>query len=100
VKAKALEANSADQKTTKSARAAVEDVAEDDGEEVPVLLNPEYPNLQSILDKSDAIIHVLDARDPLAFRSSHLEKLLEKKKILLVLNKIGTPHDKSCFTKR
>jgi nuclear GTP-binding protein len=67
--------------------------AEDEGEDVPVLINRDLPNLKAVLDDSDAIIQVLDARDPLAFRSSHLEDLAGAKpgrRTLLVLNKIGT----------
>lgn len=65
-----------------------------DEDEAPTLLNPDYPNLQAILAKADVVIHVIDARDPLAFRSSHLEELVKAQpgqKIMLVLNKIGGP---------
>ncbi|KAG6833597.1 hypothetical protein H0H87_004224 [Tephrocybe sp. NHM501043] len=64
-----------------------------DDDEVPMLINRELPNLQAVLDESDVIIEVLDARDPLSFRSSHLEQLIATKpgqRILLVLNKIDT----------
>jgi nuclear GTP-binding protein len=70
-----------------------------DDDEVPTLLNPDYPTFQAILDKSDVVIHVLDARDPLPFRSSHLEELVGTKshqKLLLILNKIGL-HDYCVF---
>ena len=58
----------------------------------PPLLNPDLPHLAAVLDKADVVIEVLDARDPLAHRSSALEarvKSKEGQKLLLVLNKIG-----------
>ena len=60
-------------------------------EEVPVLINRDLPTLQSVLEKADVVLEVVDARDPLAFRSEHVEQLAKdaKKKVLLVLNKIG-----------
>lgn len=65
--------------------------SEEEEEDAPVLLNPELPNLLSVLGKADVILQVLDARDPLAFRSRHVEDIAAKegKKILFVLNKIG-----------
>ncbi|KAK7061366.1 guanine nucleotide-binding protein-like 3 [Favolaschia claudopus] len=67
----------------------VVDEAEDE-EEVPVLINRDLPNLQTVLNEADVIIEVLDARDPLPFRSMHLEELASTsdKRVLLVLNKI------------
>jgi nuclear GTP-binding protein len=60
-------------------------------EEAPVLFNHDLPNLLSVLEKADVILEVLDARDPLAFRSKHIEDIAAEKgkKILFVLNKIG-----------
>lgn len=60
-------------------------------EEVPVLINRDLPTLQSVLEKADVVLEVIDARDPLAFRSEHVEQLVKDagKKVLLVLNKIG-----------
>lgn len=65
--------------------------AEADEEEVPVLINPDLPNLQVVLDVADVVIEVLDARDPSSSRSAHLEEVAKGlgKKVLLVLNKIG-----------
>ncbi|KAG6861482.1 hypothetical protein C0995_015909 [Termitomyces sp. Mi166 len=63
-----------------------------DEEEVPVLTNRDLPNLQAVLDDADVVIEVLDARDPLPCRSSHLEGLVAAKpgqQLLLVLNKIA-----------
>jgi hypothetical protein len=70
------------------AAAAVETEEED---EAPMLLNPDLPNLLSVLDKADVILEVLDVRDPLAFRCKHIEEIAagKGKKMLFVLNKIG-----------
>jgi nuclear GTP-binding protein len=73
-------------------RAIVEDVDVELEEDIPILINHDLPNLRSVLDQADVILQVLDARDPLAFRSSHLEELAAAKpgrRTLLVLNKIG-----------
>jgi nuclear GTP-binding protein len=70
----------------------VEDVEMELQEGIPILINRDLPNLQSVLDQADVILQVLDARDPLAFRSSHLEELTAAKlgrRMLFVLNKIG-----------
>lgn len=72
---------------------------EDEVEDAPALVNPNLPNLQSVLDKADVVIELLDARDPMSYRSSQLEGLVagkENKKLLFVLNKIGAPHP-LCF---
>ena len=71
--------------------------APSDDEDAPILLNPEYPHLRAIFEKSDVILHVLDARDPQSFRSSQIENLVSKKseqRLVFVLNKAGT-----CLTK-
>jgi nuclear GTP-binding protein len=47
--------------------------------------------LNSIITKSDVIIQVIDARDPLNYRSKELEKNVEKmkeKKLIIILNKV------------
>ena len=72
-------------------KGAIQPVASDD-EDVPILLNPEYPHFQALFEKSDVILHVLDSRDPLSFRSSQIETLVSKKpgqRLVLVLNKAG-----------
>ena len=60
-------------------------------EEVPILINRDLPTLQSVLEKADVVLEVVDARDPMVFRSEHVEQLAKDagKKVLLVLNKIG-----------
>ncbi|KAJ6510235.1 GTP-binding protein [Mycena vitilis] len=66
---------------------------EPEEEVVPVLINPELPNLQAVLNEADVVVQVLDARDPLPFRSAHLEELAGARpgqRVLLVLNKIDT----------
>lgn len=48
-------------------------------------------DLNSLISKSDVIIEVIDARDPLNYRSKELEKNVEKmkeKKIIILLNKV------------
>ena len=55
-------------------------------------MNPELPHLAAVLDKADVVIEILDARDPLSYRSKALEtqvSLKEGQRLLLVLNKIG-----------
>ncbi|KAG6867929.1 hypothetical protein C0993_009411 [Termitomyces sp. T159_Od127] len=64
-----------------------------DDNEVPVLIKRGPTNLQAVLDDADVVIEVLDARDPLPCRSSHLERLVTanaNQRLLLVLNKIDT----------
>ncbi|KAN0124508.1 hypothetical protein V8E52_002157 [Russula decolorans] len=59
----------------------------------PLVLNPDLPHLAAVLDKADVVIDVLDARDPLSYRSHALEARVASKegqKLLLVLNKIDT----------
>ena len=63
---------------------------EEEEDEVPVLLNRDLPDLEKTIDAADAVVYVLDARDPLPFRSADLEEVLKskKKKVMFVLNKI------------
>jgi nuclear GTP-binding protein len=69
----------------------VEEAEEESEEEVPVLINRDLPTLQSVLEKADVVLEVVDARDPMLFRNEHVEQLAKDagKKVLLVLNKIG-----------
>lgn len=74
-----------------SKKGAIQPASSDD-EDAPILLNPEYPHFRAIFEKSDVILHVLDARDPLSFRSSQIESLVSKKpeqRFAFILNKAG-----------
>lgn len=57
-------------------------------------MNSDFPNLKAVMDLADVVLEVLDARDPLTYRSSHLEEYVLQRgsgvKLAFVLNKIGT----------
>ncbi|KXN83537.1 hypothetical protein AN958_01246 [Leucoagaricus sp. SymC.cos] len=74
--------------TTKEKKQAEKSDNIDVEEDIPILVNRDLPTLKTVLDVSDVLLEVLDARDPLPFRSSFLEKAMEGKKVILVLNKI------------
>lgn len=67
------------------------DVEEEDKSDVPLLLDSKLPSLKEVLEESDVIIQVLDARDPLPFRSQWVEERAKagEKRLAVVLNKIG-----------
>jgi len=52
-----------------------------------------YREFKKVVDASDIIIEVLDARDPLGCRCSQVEQAVltsgKNKKLILLLNKIG-----------
>lgn len=58
-------------------------------DEVPLLIDTTVPNLRAALDTADVVVHILDARDPLSFRSAFVERESKSKKQVFVLNKIG-----------
>jgi hypothetical protein len=60
-------------------------------DEVPLLIDTTVPNLKAALDTAGVVVHVLDARDPLSFRSAFVERESKGKKQAFVLNKIGEP---------
>ncbi|TEB29419.1 hypothetical protein FA13DRAFT_1734606 [Coprinellus micaceus] len=67
-------------------------VAEEDEEEdeEPALVCSDLPNFKSVLEASDVLLHVVDARDPLEYRSVDLESVAKERgmKVVFVLNKI------------
>ncbi|KAJ3760503.1 GTP-binding protein, partial [Lentinula raphanica] len=84
---------SAKQLTVKTTSRPVHEVedSESEDEDAPVLINRDLPHLQAVLNQADVVVEVLDARDPLPFRSSYLEELISSKtnrQTLFVLNKI------------
>ena len=52
-----------------------------------------YKEVKKVIDASDVVIEVLDARDPLGSRSPQVEEIVnssgQNKKLVLLLNKIG-----------
>lgn len=78
--------------TSKQGKTAASVAEVEDEEDVPTLMNSELHSLTAVLEAADVVVEVLDARDPLAYHSSHLADLVKAKegqKLLLVLNKIG-----------
>ncbi|KAJ3849726.1 GTP-binding protein [Lentinula lateritia] len=89
---------SAKRLTAKATSKPVPEAEESEGEdEPPILINRDLPHLHAVLNEADVVIQVLDARDPLSFRSLYLEDLIHSKpgrKTLFVLNKIDcVPHE-------
>ena len=73
-----------------------DDDVEDEVSGAPLLFDAELPTLQAALEKADVLLEVVDARDPLGFRSPWLEELFvgeddegKKGKVVIVLTKIG-----------
>ncbi len=56
------------------------------------IIHPNFP-IEKVVDASDIIIEVLDARDPLGCRCPQVEEAVltsgKNKKLILLLNKIG-----------
>ncbi|GBE79130.1 hypothetical protein BKA93DRAFT_139941 [Sparassis latifolia] len=75
-------------KTSSGKEKALQVDAKDVEEDVPVLINRDLSDLKTVLDIADVVIQVLDARDPLPYRSTHIEEIAGEKKMLLVLNKV------------
>ena len=98
VKSKATKAAAVEDDENSDAEMEVE--VEEDDEEVsgaPLLFDSELPTLQAALEKADVLLEVVDARDPLGFRSPWLEELFvgedeegKKGKVVIVLTKIGS----------
>lgn len=51
----------------------------------------DLPNFKSVLEASDVLLHVVDARDPLEYMSVDLEGVAKERgmKVVFALNKIG-----------
>jgi nuclear GTP-binding protein len=64
-----------------------------DEDEVPLLIDTTIPNTAAALQVADVVISVLDARDPLSYRSTYVEGTLSNTPLLYVLNKIGEHDD-------
>ena len=63
---------------------------------VPTGKGKYYEGFKKVVDSSDVVLQVLDARDPCSCRCLEVERYVRKvdannKRIILVLNKIGTP---------
>lgn len=58
-------------------------------EEAPLLIDATIPNTAAALKVADVVISVLDARDPLSYRSTYVEGTLGNTPLLYVVNKIG-----------
>ncbi|EJD53481.1 hypothetical protein AURDEDRAFT_79920 [Auricularia subglabra TFB-10046 SS5] len=55
----------------------------DDEDEAPALSDPTLVDLAAALERADTLVFVLDARDPLAYRSTTIEAL-DKKKVFVL----------------
>jgi nuclear GTP-binding protein len=64
-----------------------------DEDEAPLLIDTTIPNTDTALQVADVVINVLDARDPLSYRSTYVEGTLGDTPLLYVLNKIGAHGD-------
>ena len=57
-----------------------------------------YRELKRVIEASDVVIQVLDARDPMGCRSTEIEQeaLSQNKKVVLLLNKIDLVPPANC----
>ena len=79
-----------------------EEMKTEDEEEASLLKDSEFDCLRAVLDNSDVILHVLDARDPLAYQSTQLFnqfKQNKQRKLIHLLNKIGMELFRVCLAK-
>lgn len=69
--------------------------AEESGIGVDQSLCAYYREFRKVVEASDVVLEVLDARDPLGCRCVQVEQSIlasgSNKKLILVLNKIGEP---------
>jgi nuclear GTP-binding protein len=57
--------------------------------EAPPLIDTSVPHTAAALNASDVVLYILDARDPLSYRSAFIENTVGEKPMLYILNKIG-----------
>ncbi|QRV72572.1 GNL3L/Grn1 putative GTPase [Ceratobasidium sp. AG-Ba] len=64
-------------------------IVRDDPDTAPVLIDSSLPTLGAVIDSADAVLCVIDARDPQTFRSRRLEEVVAQKSkgLVLVLTK-------------
>lgn len=65
--------------------------------DVPLLIDTGAPHTAAALDTADIILHILDSRDPLSFRSAFIEESVRDKPLLYILNKIGKCNEQGSF---
>lgn len=58
-------------------------------DEAPPLIDTTIPDTVAAIQAADVVLYVLDARDPLSYRSSFVEKIVGEKPLFFILNKIG-----------
>jgi nuclear GTP-binding protein len=57
--------------------------------EAPPLIDTSVPHTAAALNAADIVLYILDARDPLSYRSAFIENTIGEKPMLYILNKIG-----------
>ncbi|KAG8747419.1 hypothetical protein FRC10_001090 [Ceratobasidium sp. 414] len=64
-----------------------------DSDNPPILIDSSLSTLGAVIDSVDAVLYVIDARDPQTFRSKRLEEVLAQKNkgLVLALTKTGKP---------
>lgn len=60
-------------------------------DEAPPLIDTTIPDTAAAIQAADVVIQVLDARDPLSYRSSFIDNVVGDKPLFIILNKIGKP---------
>lgn len=90
--AEAAARNKAFQAEVEQRRAYVKELADGvkDGEAAQQTRRAYYAQLKRVIEASDVIIEVLDARDPQGCRASHVENMVlpKGKKLILLVNKV------------
>ncbi|TDL29595.1 hypothetical protein BD410DRAFT_758560 [Rickenella mellea] len=64
-----------------------------DAGSAPQLMDSRFPTLNSVLEIADVVLQVVDARDPLACRSTHVDEFVKERngaKTVMILNKIDS----------